>query len=90
MPFRSEKQRRFMYANHPSIAKRWSAEFGDKPQPSSGQGQKGGGKSDYSMLVPGPRARHTPFRATEQEASREGPITSVPGARRGKLKLKKG
>lgn len=26
MPFKSEKQRRFMYARHPKIAKRWSAE----------------------------------------------------------------
>jgi hypothetical protein len=31
MPFRSEKQRRFMYANHPEIAKRWSAEYGSQP-----------------------------------------------------------
>jgi len=27
MPFRSEAQRRFLYAKHPSIAKRWSEEF---------------------------------------------------------------
>lgn len=26
MPFKSEKQRRFMYAKHPEIAKRWSEE----------------------------------------------------------------
>jgi hypothetical protein len=26
MPFKSPKQRKFMYANHPDIAKRWSAE----------------------------------------------------------------
>jgi hypothetical protein len=26
MPFRSEKQRRFMFAKHPEIAKRWAAE----------------------------------------------------------------
>lgn len=25
-PFRSEKQRKFMYARHPKIAKRWSEE----------------------------------------------------------------
>lgn len=33
MPFRSEKQRRYMYAQHPDIAKRWSREYGDEPQP---------------------------------------------------------
>ena len=27
MPFRSEKQRRFMWAEHPSIAKRWAREY---------------------------------------------------------------
>ena len=33
MPFRSERQRRFLYAKHPEIAKRWTAEHGSKPQP---------------------------------------------------------
>lgn len=26
MPFKSEKQRRFMYAQHPDIAERWTKE----------------------------------------------------------------
>lgn len=26
MPFKSEKQRRFLYSQHPEIAKRWSKE----------------------------------------------------------------
>jgi hypothetical protein len=26
MPFRSKRQRAFMYAKHPAIAKRWTAE----------------------------------------------------------------
>lgn len=30
MPFKSEAQRRFMYAEHPDIAKRWSAEYPDQ------------------------------------------------------------
>ena len=30
MPFRSEKQRRYMYANEPEIAKRWSKKYGNK------------------------------------------------------------
>lgn len=29
MPFRSEKQRKFLYAEHPEIAKRWSKEYGN-------------------------------------------------------------
>lgn len=28
MPFRSQRQRRFMYARHPEIAKRWRKESG--------------------------------------------------------------
>jgi hypothetical protein len=27
MPFRSEAQRRFMFARHPEIAKRWAQEY---------------------------------------------------------------
>jgi len=29
VPFRSEKQRKFLYAKHPEIAKRWQKEYGD-------------------------------------------------------------
>jgi hypothetical protein len=28
MPFKSDAQRRFMYAKHPGIAKRWRREYG--------------------------------------------------------------
>jgi hypothetical protein len=31
MPFVSEKQRRWMFANEPEIAKRWTSEYGSKP-----------------------------------------------------------
>jgi hypothetical protein len=30
MPFTSEKQRRWMHANQPAMAKRWEAESGSK------------------------------------------------------------
>lgn len=33
MPFRSAKQRRFMFANHPKVAKRWAKKYGTKPRP---------------------------------------------------------
>ena len=32
MPFKSAKQRRYLHANHPKIAKRWEAEYGVKPK----------------------------------------------------------
>jgi hypothetical protein len=36
MPFRSVKQRKFMFANHPKIAKRWAKKYGTKPRPKKG------------------------------------------------------
>jgi hypothetical protein len=30
MPFRSVKQRKFMYARHPDIARKWSKKYGSK------------------------------------------------------------
>lgn len=29
-PFRSEKQKKFLWSQHPEIAKRWTEEYGDK------------------------------------------------------------
>jgi hypothetical protein len=33
MPFKSEAQRRWMYAKHPAMAKRWEAHTHDKSLP---------------------------------------------------------
>jgi len=33
MPFRSERQRRWMWIHHPDIARRWSHRYGSKPRP---------------------------------------------------------
>lgn len=30
MPFKSEKQKRFLFAKHPKIAKRWAKKYGTK------------------------------------------------------------
>lgn len=30
MPFRSEKQRKFLFANYPKMAKRWTKKYGSK------------------------------------------------------------
>ncbi len=30
MPYKSEKQRKFMHAKHPDIAKRWDKKYGGK------------------------------------------------------------
>ena len=33
MPYRSEKQRRYMHAKHPEIAARWDKKYGGKIKP---------------------------------------------------------
>jgi len=33
MPYRSEKQRRYMHAKHPEIAERWDKKYGKKVKP---------------------------------------------------------
>jgi hypothetical protein len=30
MPFKSERQRKYLWAKHPKIAKRWTAKYGSK------------------------------------------------------------
>ena len=40
MPFKSEKQRRYLHAKHPKIAKRWEAEYGAKPKKKKKSGKK--------------------------------------------------
>lgn len=37
MPFKSEKQRRFMFSQHPDIAKRWAAEAAKDPRKKDGK-----------------------------------------------------
>ena len=32
MPFRSEKQRRYLWANHPALARRWAKKYGSRPR----------------------------------------------------------
>ena len=43
MPFKSEKQRKYMHANHPEIAKRWEKEYtkGGRVNLSTGTGYSG-------------------------------------------------
>jgi hypothetical protein len=35
MPFRSERQRRFLWANHPDLARRWTDKYGSRPMKGS-------------------------------------------------------
>ncbi len=40
MPFKSEKQKRYMYANHPKIAKRWTKKYDANPIKKKKTGKK--------------------------------------------------
>lgn len=57
MPFKSEKQRRFMFSQHPEIAKRWTKKYGSKPMPPYKR-KNGVGMSD---LVAARMRRKTPL-----------------------------
>ena len=48
MPFRSEKQRRFMYSQHPEIAKRWSKDYGGKIMKKKKKDKPKKKKNDYT------------------------------------------
>lgn len=37
MPFKSEAQRRYLWAKHPEIAERWTKEYGSQPENAKAQ-----------------------------------------------------
>ena len=37
MPFRSEKQRKYLFAKEPAIAKKWTKKYGSKIKPKKGK-----------------------------------------------------
>ena len=41
MPFKSKKQRKFMWARHPEIARRWTEKYGSKIQSKKKKKKKG-------------------------------------------------
>ena len=52
MPFRSEKQRRYLWKNHPKIARDWTDTYGSKPQPKK---KAEGGFIKRRMQLAGPK-----------------------------------
>ncbi len=90
MPFKNEAQRRALWAKHPDIARRWTAEFGSRPQPSTGANRIPK-RDDFAGLTPSAKARHTYKKpAREQESMKEGPVRAAAAARAGKMNLMKG
>ena len=54
MPFKSEKQRRYLYANEPEVAKRWSKKYGDKTM----KRNRDEGRGRAHPIKPNPRSRN--------------------------------
>ena len=40
MPFKSEKQRRYLFKNEPAIVKKWTKKYGSKPVKKKGKKKK--------------------------------------------------
>ena len=40
MPYRSDKQRKYMHAKHPEIAKKWDKKYGGKLTPKKKKAEK--------------------------------------------------
>ena len=40
MPFKSEKQRKYLFAKEPAIAKKWTKKYGSKPIKKQKKGKK--------------------------------------------------
>jgi len=59
MPFKSEKQRRYMYANEPEIAKKWSKKYGNKIIKKRYGGDTMGGPNDKSKNSSNKGSDHT-------------------------------
>lgn len=69
MPFASEKQRRYMWAKHPAIARRWSQKYGDdikrkSPRPSEEEMDKERMRKKRQRTGLLPPYRHEPMGKT--------------------------
>jgi hypothetical protein len=42
MPFKSEKQRRYLFKNKPKLAKEWTDKYGSKPKKRKGRRENNG------------------------------------------------
>lgn len=67
MPFQSDAQRKYMYANHPEIAKRWTMEYHQMPD-----GTKMPGKTHPTKKSPRKLSKEQSQRAAQLLAKRKG------------------
>lgn len=88
MPFRSQAQRRWAYANKPQMAREWQAVTPKGKLPARVESRGIPPKSrtdatDFKPLSPGPKARHRYSKpAKEQDSMKEGKVKAMPGSRK--------
>ena len=75
MPFKSEKQRRYLYANEPEVAKRWSKKYGDKPmstkrKPERVKKSSSGIPLKAGKAIPHPKTKTKPATSTDERLRR--------------------
>ncbi len=101
MPFKSQAQRSWMFANHPAMARRWesvtpkgklpghvggSSESNESMKPGVPRLPKR--RKDFGGLVPNQKARHKESHpADEKESMQEKPAERHTRAERGKMSL---
>lgn len=74
MPFRSERQRRWMYANHPRMARRWEDETPDGPLPDEvSEAGHGSGRYTAAFTHPDPMDPNDRVRQKSHSRSKEFP-----------------
>ena len=76
MPFKSEKQRRFMYMKHPEIAKKWSKKYGSKIQPKK-KAKKKERLISNPPLITLDTAPHSPRPAAKKKKSSKKTVIAV-------------
>lgn len=70
MPFKSEKQRRYLWANEPEVAQRWSEKYGNKPmnrdRPTNKGRERPSNKGREQPTNQNPRYKRKPERVTNR------------------------
>ena len=76
MPFKSEKQRKYLFANEPKLAKKWSNMYGDKIVGLGGMKTKDieNAKKEYYSIIKYLNKRNIPFIVKEINKGRKIPI----------------
>ena len=83
MPFKSEKQRRFLHANEPAVAKKWEKETSTKDKPMAAKKQGYKARQDESLA-----ARRGARKKLKNDVSAKGRRAMASGPAKRKFNLR--